>query len=343
MNNFSSASAIVTALMSPKVAMLVLVCNSESKVAQIINTLNRDLTTESGAYYDTLRQAGTKELIPWLGMVLSLHMSYYHLTLTFADPYLSTLNSTFAHSEPTIEVDGHYLIDFKRCSELAEQINSIIEYSPPPVSPDIRQDVLEYVEYHLQPRLAANASRASVRSARLPKKKRSIHSMKRGTKRSLGELRAPPHQGKVDTTRRREGKMKQGRGDVGRRRGTSLAPLHEEDTTQRHEEKKGRRHEEVSRRREEKMVRRREEKARRREEKTARRREETARRGEGDMARWRKNMGRWSKDMARWSKETTRWREGNARRSERESERGIEPRRRGLMSWLFGLKAVKKS
>jgi hypothetical protein len=69
MNNFSSASAIVTALMSPKVAMLVLVCNSESKVAQIINTLNRDLAPESGAYHDTLRQVGTKELIPWLGMV----------------------------------------------------------------------------------------------------------------------------------------------------------------------------------------------------------------------------------------------------------------------------------
>lgn len=342
MNNFSSASAIVTALMSPKVAMLVLACNSESKVAQIVHTLNRDLAPESGAYYDALRQAGTKALIPWLGMVDPL-MSSYHLTATFADPYLTTLNSTFAHSDPTVEVDGHHLIDFKRCSELAEQIDSITEYSPPPVNSDIRQDVLEYVEYHLQSSLAAKALRAPVvRTTRFARKERSIHSMKRETKRSLGEPRSP-HHGKVDTTRRREGKMALRRGDVERRRGTGMAPLHEEDMTQRHEEKKVRRHEEVSRRREEKVVRRREEKARRQEEKMVRRREETARRGEGDMGRWRKNMGRWSKDMARWSKETTRWREGSARRSEQNSERDREPRRRGFISWLFGSKAEKLS
>lgn len=66
-NDFSSASAIVVALMSPKVAMLVLAC--EEQTTQIINTLNRDLAQSSGAYYDTLRQTGTKELIPWLGII----------------------------------------------------------------------------------------------------------------------------------------------------------------------------------------------------------------------------------------------------------------------------------
>ena len=80
MNNFASASAIVTALMSPKVAMIVLAC--DSRAAQIIHKLNRDLAPESGAYYDTLRQAGTKELTPWLGAVGPLRISYYHLTLS---------------------------------------------------------------------------------------------------------------------------------------------------------------------------------------------------------------------------------------------------------------------
>ena len=73
MNNFSSASAIVNALVSPKVAMLVLAC--ESRATQIIHTLNRDLAPMTGAYFDTLRHAGTKELIPWLGMVGLLRMS----------------------------------------------------------------------------------------------------------------------------------------------------------------------------------------------------------------------------------------------------------------------------
>jgi hypothetical protein len=159
--------------------------------------------------------------------------------------------------------------------------------------------------------------------------------MKRETKRSLGEPRSPPHQSRVDTTRRREGKMALRRGDIERRRGTGMAPLHEEDMAQRHEEKKVRRNEEVSRRREEKVVWRREEKALRR--------EETARRGEGDMARWRKNMGRWSKDMARWSKETTRWGEGSARRSEQNSERDREPRQRRFHLVAFWFQKLKSN
>ena len=317
MNNFASASAIVTALMSPKVAMIVLAC--DSRAAQIIHKLNRDLAPESGAYYETLRQAGTKELTPWLGAVGPLRISCYHLTSTFADPFLSPLNSTFANSDPTVEVDGHYLVDFKLCSELAEQIDSAAEYSPPPVSSEIRQDVLEYVEYHLQSSLATNPSiAAAARSARLAKKKRSSVHSKRETKRSLGELRSPPHQSRVDTARRR---------DVGRRR-RSTARLREEDTTtQRREGKKVRRHEDVSRRR-----------------------EEMARRREEDTPRWRKNMGRWRKDMARWSRETTRWRKSNARRGEDSEDleqiHGEDTTRwrwRGLLTWVFGSKTVKTS
>ena len=316
MNNFASASAIVTALMSPKVAMIVLAC--DSRAAQIIHKLNRDLAPESGAYYDTLRQAGTKELIPWLGAVSPLRISCYHLTSTFADPFLSPLNSTFANSDPTVEVDGHYLVDFKLCGELAEQIDSVTEYSPPPpASSEIRQDVLEYVEYHLQSSLATNPSiAAAARNARLARKKRSSVHSKRETKRSLGELRLPPpHQGRLDdTTRRRR----------------STARLREADTTtQRREEKKVRRHEDVSRRR-----------------------EGMARRREEDMPRWRKNMGRWRKDMARWSRETTRWRKSDARRGEDSEDLEQLPgevtttrrrRWRGLLTWVFGSKTVKTS
>jgi hypothetical protein len=323
--------------------MLVLAC--ESRATQIIHTLNRDLAPMTGAYFDTLRQAGTKELIPWLGMDGPLRTSCYHLTSTFADPYLSILNTTFAHSNPIVEVDGHYLMDFKQCRELAEQINSITEYSPPPVSAEIRQDVLEYVEYNLQQSLAVKASSAAVvRSPRLARKERSTIT-RRETKKSTGELRAPP-QGRMDTSRRREGQVAPRRGDVGRRRG-GFARRHEEDTTRRREEKTVRQREEMVRRREE-MARQREEKmTRRREEKMVRQREEMARRSEEDMARWRKDLGRWRKDMARWRKDTTRWREDSALRGGGDLEgvpdedTSVEPRRRGLKSRLLSFFAQK--
>src|SRR6267142_199968 len=66
MNNFSSASAIVTALTSPTVTNLIRTCKSKAK--PILHMLDRDLTPTNGAYFETLRQAETKELIPWLGI-----------------------------------------------------------------------------------------------------------------------------------------------------------------------------------------------------------------------------------------------------------------------------------
>jgi hypothetical protein len=312
MNNFLSASAIVAALMSPKVAMLFLAC--ESQAIQIIQALNSDLAPTSGG---TLRQAETNELIPWLGIVGPQRMSCYYLTPTFADPHLSTLDSTFAHSDPIVEVDGHYLVNFKLCSELAEQIDSVAGYSPPPVSSKIRQDVLEYVEYNLHSSLTTKASCAAVvRSARPAGKERSVLT-KREMKKSLGESWAPP-QGKMNA-RRREGQMVQKRGDVGRPRGG--------------------------------MVRWQEDMTRRREETTARQREErpeTIRQREEDMERWHKDMARWRKDMARWRKDTTRWRKDNSRRDEEDLERPpeedmiMEPRRKGLLAKFFGSKTAKK-
>ena len=47
-------------------------------------------------------------------------------------------------------MDGHPLIDFKHCSEIAEQIESLVQYSPPRTRHTTRPDVLAYVEYGLK-------------------------------------------------------------------------------------------------------------------------------------------------------------------------------------------------
>ncbi|KAI9450591.1 hypothetical protein F5148DRAFT_585940 [Russula earlei] len=74
MKNFSSAHAIITALMSRKIAMLVLAC--ESQATEVLDTLNRDLMP-TDAYHETLRQVETKELIPLLGRPPPLHPQFY--------------------------------------------------------------------------------------------------------------------------------------------------------------------------------------------------------------------------------------------------------------------------
>jgi len=364
MNDFSSASAIVTALMSPKVAMLVLAC--EEQTTQIINTLNRDLSQSSGAYYDTLRQTGTKELIPWLGIIsppCTVCLTSISLApSTFADPHLSTLNSTFAHSNPIIEVDDglHHLIDFKLCSELAGQIDSIAQYRAPIIS-KIRPDILEYVEYHLQSGLALKDLHAAavvtgggglrlvsgarthsgkeLTPRRLTTPSRTI--AKRETRKSslggpreseLWMSRPPashpshPSRGRVQMTQdqRRGGDG----GDTARRRRGALAlslPLREKHTTS------------STRTRGERMARRqREEKARPR---PGRKESTMMRRDEEDMAQWREDMGQWRNDMERW-------REDNARQVDLggatvlHEDVSMQRRRKGLMSRLFREKIV---
>jgi hypothetical protein len=68
--------------------------------------------------------------------------------VTVTDPLLSTLNSTFTYSDPIVDVDEHLLIDFRHCIELAEQIDSLVRYSPPRVRSI--PDVLSYVEFSLK-------------------------------------------------------------------------------------------------------------------------------------------------------------------------------------------------
>ena len=49
-----------------------------------------------------------------------------------------------------MEVDGHPLIDFKLFGELAEQVDTIVQYTSPSLESATRQDVLAYVEYSLK-------------------------------------------------------------------------------------------------------------------------------------------------------------------------------------------------
>jgi hypothetical protein len=70
LNNFSSTSAIVLALMSPLVTALALTC--ESKAKPVLYALAKELTPTDGVYHDTLQDVATKDLVPWLGTIDTL-------------------------------------------------------------------------------------------------------------------------------------------------------------------------------------------------------------------------------------------------------------------------------
>jgi hypothetical protein len=92
-----------------------------------------------------------------------------------ADLHLSTLNSSFVHSNPIVEVDGHPLIDFKYCSKVAEQIDTLVQYSPPRTRLSTRPDVLAYVEYRLKSSCGDDVLRSvEERSARLADEERTF-------------------------------------------------------------------------------------------------------------------------------------------------------------------------
>jgi hypothetical protein len=174
LNNFSSTSAIVLALTSPLVTALALTCKSKAKPD--LHALAKELTPTNGEYQNTLQKVATRDLIPWLGTIDTLH--FIRLTtnptrLAHADLHLSTLNSGFAHSDPIVEVGGHPLIDFKYCSEIAEQIDSLVQYSPPRTRDTTRPDLLAYVEYSLKSSRSDDVLRnAEERSARLAEEER---------------------------------------------------------------------------------------------------------------------------------------------------------------------------
>jgi len=166
LKNFSSTSAIVLALLSPMIKALTVTC--ESKAKPQLHALAKELTPADGVYQNTLQNTATRDLIPWL------------------DIHLSVLNSSFALSNPIVLVDGHPLIVFKHCSEIAEQIESLVEYSPPRTRHTLRPDVLAYVEYGLKSSRDENVlPNAEERSVRLAREEKEISS-RRENMRGLG-------------------------------------------------------------------------------------------------------------------------------------------------------------
>jgi len=155
MKNFSSTAAIVAALQSEIITVLALTC--ESKANPILCGLARELMPVDGAYNNTLRQAMTNSLIPWL------------------DPLLTSLNSTFARSDPIVEMDGHPLIDFKQCVLLADQIDSLAQYTPPRMPNPPRPEVSSYVEYSLKSSVGNDVLRGlEARSSKLVVEERAL-------------------------------------------------------------------------------------------------------------------------------------------------------------------------
>jgi len=173
MKNFSSTAAIVAALQSEIITVLALTC--ESKANPILYGLARELMPADGAYNNTLRQAMTNNLIPWLGTVVPLRLSRCDPNSTPADPLLTSLNSTFARSDPIVEMDGHPLIDFKQCVLLAEQIDSLAQYTPSRMPNPTRPEVSSYVEYSLKSSVGSDVLRdLEARSSKLVVEERAL-------------------------------------------------------------------------------------------------------------------------------------------------------------------------
>ncbi|KAH9001757.1 hypothetical protein EDB92DRAFT_1812453 [Lactarius akahatsu] len=190
LNNFSSTSAIVTALLSPTITSLALTCESRA-TKQVLHGLAKELTPTDGSYRNVIRSSATMELIPWLSTI----GPYFITTISHdsIDPHLVSLNSTFVQSNPIMEVDGHALVDFKLLSELAEQVESIVQFTPPRVEHATRQDILAYIEHSLKSITTGDASHAStdVLSAQLALDERRMLEH-RARMRSLGIPWSPP-------------------------------------------------------------------------------------------------------------------------------------------------------
>jgi hypothetical protein len=167
--------------MSPLVKALALTC--ESKARPDLYALAKELTPTNDAYQDMLQNVATKDLIPWLGTINTLRFISLATNLTrraHADLHLSALNSSFAHSNPIFEVDGHHSIDFKHCSMIAEQIDTLVQYSPPRTRHTTRPDLLAYVEYSLKSSHGDDVLRkAEERSVRLADEERVFYAQRK--------------------------------------------------------------------------------------------------------------------------------------------------------------------
>lgn len=87
-------------------------------------------------------------------------------------------------------MDGHPLIDFKQLSELAEQVNSIVQYTPPRIEHATRQDVLASIEYSLESSTGGDALTEALSAKLAPEERKMVEA--RARMRSLGFPWSPP-------------------------------------------------------------------------------------------------------------------------------------------------------
>ena len=97
-----------------------------------------------------------------------------------------------------MEVDGHTFVDFKLFSELAEQVNDIVQYTPPLIKHATHQDVLAHVEYILRSHIKDDTLTPSIDE--LSAKRELEESKMLGTRErlhSLGLPWSPPRRSKI--------------------------------------------------------------------------------------------------------------------------------------------------
>ena len=92
-----------------------------------------------------------------------------------------------------MEVDGHHLVDFKLFGELAEQVNDIVQYTPPRIEHATHQDVLAHVEYTLKSHVKDDTVEPSINdlsTRRVQEESKMLETRER--LRSLGLPWSPP-------------------------------------------------------------------------------------------------------------------------------------------------------
>lgn len=166
LNNFSSTSAIVTALSSPTITRLVLTCESKG-AERVLRSLDNQFEPTDDPYRRVIPT--TKELTGIPSLV----------------SHLNHLKSTFVQ---LTKVDGPLSIE--RFSELAEQVDLIVRYTPPRIEHATPLNVLAYVEDSLVPSTNGD-TRTEDRSDKLASKERQMFA-ERKRRLSLGFPWSPP-------------------------------------------------------------------------------------------------------------------------------------------------------
>jgi hypothetical protein len=94
-----------------------------------------------------------------------------------------------------VEVNGHSLIDFKVFSELADQVDAIVQYTAPPTENVTRQDVLAYVEWSLESSPSGDSLHTSMNDLSTKRAQEESKMLKtRDMLRSCGLPWSPPRQ-----------------------------------------------------------------------------------------------------------------------------------------------------